>query len=92
MIMLAQKRAAFVAAYTSALTEAVQKNPDDYTYAPAEAPLVVEKMLRAMEAQGPLSINRGSPAFKAACRALKIKNTKDGLVLWFGTEPLGETP
>ena len=80
-----EKIAAFRAAYLAALTEAIRKDPEAYAYPADEAEHVVHRMISTMLREGPLSINRNSRAFEAACRKAGVKNTAKDLAAWFAS-------
>lgn len=63
----------FLEIYTKKLIEQIKKNPDDYMDTVETAPTLAKKMTDAFK-RGSANIN--SNAFKAACRALKIKPTR----------------
>ena len=80
-----EKITAFRAAYLAALTEAIRRNPEAYDYPADKADHVVHRMISTMLREGPLSINRDTPAFKAACRKAGVKNTAKDLAAWFAS-------
>ena len=80
-----EKIAAFRVAYLAALAEAIRKNPEAYDYPADEAEIVVHRMISTMLREGPLSINRDTTAFRAACRKAGVKNTAKDLAAWFAS-------
>lgn len=62
----------FIDVYKEKLFEARKADPETYSWPESEFPLVFERMTKAIE-RG--SFNKDSYAFKATCKALKIKHT-----------------
>ncbi len=66
----------FSAAYGSGLMKAVNDRPDEFFYGPDGVPVVVKKMLTAIESAGTVkAVNFASVGFRNACRELKISHT-----------------
>lgn len=60
--------------YEDALRKQIEKDPEEYSYSADKVPVVVEKMLRALE-KGPFEISVG-PALKSAMRKMGFTSIK----------------
>lgn len=65
-------RERFEAVYREELPKAVLKYPEDYAWPVEQAPVVADKMMRALDAG---TFNKDSRAFRATCKVLGIKHT-----------------
>lgn len=75
--------------YSAALTDAVNNHPDEYRYPLTDVPIVVNRMMAAIERN---SFNKDGYAFKSTCKTLGIKHTYKGIYEYLqgadDTEPI----
>ncbi len=85
--MNAERFKLFGAAYLDGLTAAVKANPEEYGYGPEGVPTVVARMLAAISAKGPGSVNLDGGGFRRACKALGIKHTRKAITAYLDGAP-----
>lgn len=83
-----EKRRQFQDTYARHIMVSATAHPEEYDLrgqTPAEyGPVVASRIMEIMIERGPLSVNRNTPAFKSACKAVGVKNTNTELKKWFG--------
>lgn len=72
----------FKQVYLDNLKLAVVKYPENYGWPVANAPLVADKMMSAVQAN---TFNHDSKAFQMTCKALGIKHTRKAILEYWNS-------
>lgn len=71
----------FISEYRKQLAAAIVEHPDEYRYPISELDAVMGRMSKAIASK---SFNKDSRAFRATCKALKIKHTYRDIETFIG--------
>ena len=78
-----ERFALFGAVYRVELERAVKEHPEEYVWPVADVPVVADRMMAAIRAQG---FNKDSRAIRATFRAFGLKHTYTALREWLAEE------